>query len=95
MSHHVTELDTSSAPRDDSGLSRCCFLKIGALTGGGAVLGGASVAGMASSGTGTEQQGDALDITISGYPLDHIKPLAEGRLSFSYHQRLNWAPLGL
>ena len=77
---HDTRLDTTALNENDNGLSRRGFLKASALAGGGAVLGGASVTAMASSGTDSGQQNDGLKITISGYALDHIKPLADGQV---------------
>ena len=78
--HSDTSLDNAASNENDNGLSRRGFLKAGALAGGGAVLGGASVMAMASSGTDSGQQGDGMEITISGYAFDHVKALADGQV---------------
>jgi 4,5-dihydroxyphthalate decarboxylase len=80
LPHQESSLDIAASNQNDDGLSRRSFLKAGALAGGGAALGSASVTAMASSGTDSGQQGDGLEITISGYAFDHVKALADGQV---------------
>lgn len=62
-------------------VSRREFLKISALTGSALMLGGASLARTAFAGPmQNKKTPGTLDITISGYALDHIRPLADGKV---------------
>ena len=62
-------------------ISRRRFLKTGALAGGAALLGGPSMSAVAAEGAakGPGAPG-GLDITIAGYPVDHVRALADGRV---------------
>ena len=60
-------------------ISRRSFLKTAA--GGAAVLGGSLLTTVASAQSmKTDKAPDALDITIAGYPFDHVRPLIDGRV---------------
>ena len=66
---------------DDCRLSRRRFLKAGAAAGSAAILGGPSVQALAAQGsTKTTHTSNGLDITIAGYPVDHVRALADGRV---------------
>jgi len=63
------------------GLSRRSFLKAGAVAGGAAIMGGTSLAGAAAGeATKSGKASGALDITIAGYPVDHVRALADGKV---------------
>jgi len=69
------------AKNSDIGLSRRRFLKTGAVTSAAVVMGGTSLASLAAaqSRNAGEAEG-ALDITIAGYPVDHVRALADGKV---------------
>ena len=57
------------------------FLKTGAVAGGATVIGGSPITSLATNqATKTSESSGALDITIAGYPVDHVKALAEGHI---------------
>jgi 4,5-dihydroxyphthalate decarboxylase len=69
---------------DDRNTNRRHFLKTGLLVGSTTLLGGQALAGVAD---GTSKISDSvtmtsgkLDITIAGYPVDHVRALADGRV---------------
>jgi 4,5-dihydroxyphthalate decarboxylase len=71
------EMPTSDA----AGFSRRGFLKAGVVAGGAAIMGGTSVTGLAGQGPTRSGRGSGgLDITIAGYPVDHVKALADSRV---------------
>ena len=68
-------------PKNTEGrtISRRSFLKTAA--GGAAVLGGSLLPAVASSQSmKTDTTSGVLDITIAGYPFDHVQPLIDGRV---------------
>lgn len=61
--------------------SRRDFLQLGTLAGSSIMLGGASLTQLASAEpTKRNKTTGALDITIAGYSLDHVRALADGRV---------------
>jgi 4,5-dihydroxyphthalate decarboxylase len=61
-------------------MKRRSVLKTGAVASGAVILGGTSLAGLAVTQSITGDQGSAaLDITVAGYPFDHVQPLVDGR----------------
>lgn len=76
--------DSTSGPEaptaDAAGVSRRNFLKAGAMAGGAAILGGTPLASLAAEGSAGRKETDGLDITIAGYPVDHVKALAAGKV---------------
>ena len=67
--------------KNDRGLSRRSFLKAGAMAGGAAIMGGPSLVSQAADqSTKSSKISDALDITIAGYPVDHVRALADGKV---------------
>ena len=61
--------------------SRRDFLKTGALASSAVLVGGTSLTESASAESMiSDKASGALDITIAGYQLDHIRPLADGRV---------------
>ena len=64
-----------------SRLSRREFVKLAGAAGGAALMGGTSLASPASEQlTKSGEAGGALDITIAGYPVDHVRALADGKV---------------
>jgi 4,5-dihydroxyphthalate decarboxylase len=64
-----------------SELSRREFVKFAGAAGSAALMGGTSLASLASErSTKTGGAGGALDITIAGYPVDHVRALADGKV---------------
>ena len=64
-----------------SRLSRREFVKLAGAASGAALMGGTSLAGPASErSTKSGAAGGALDITIAGYPVDHVRALADGKV---------------
>ncbi len=65
----------------DRTVSRRCFLKAGAMAGGGMMLGGTpGVTYAADQSTKSDKTFSALDITIAGYPVDHVRALVNGKV---------------
>lgn len=65
----------------ETSLSRRSFLKTGAAAGGAMAMGGTPLAGLATDQSSKPgKSGSPLDITIAGYPVDHVRALAEGRV---------------
>jgi 4,5-dihydroxyphthalate decarboxylase len=62
-----------------SKLSRRRFLKLSALASGATVVGGTSLSSQVAA-SSNQNKSQSLDITIAGYPLDHVKPLVDGRV---------------
>ena len=61
--------------------SRREFFRLGGLAGSAMMLGGASLTQLASAEpTKRNKPSGALDITIAGYSLDHVRALADGRV---------------
>lgn len=64
-----------------SKLSRREFVKLAGAAGGAALMGGTSLASPASErSTQSGGAGGALDIAIAGYPVDHVRALADGKV---------------
>ena len=64
-----------------SELSRREFIKVAGAAGGAALMGGTSLASVAAErSTKTGEAADTLDITIAGYPFDHVRPLIDGKV---------------
>ena len=64
-----------------SELSRREFIKVAGAAGGAALMGGTSLASLAAErSTKTGEAADTLDITIAGYPFDHVRPLIDGKV---------------
>jgi 4,5-dihydroxyphthalate decarboxylase len=69
------------SPKNDRDLSRRSFLKAGAMAGGTAIMGGTSLVGLAADQPmKNAKAASALDITIAGYPVDHVRGLADGKV---------------
>jgi len=80
----IGNIDSKPEPEapttDAAGVSRRRFLKAGAMAGGAAILGGTPLASLAAEGSAGKNAADGLAITIAGYPVDHVKALAEGKV---------------
>ena len=64
-----------------SRLSRREFVKLAGAAGGATLMGGTSLASPASGrSTKSGEAGGAFDITIAGYPVDHVRALADGKV---------------
>ena len=64
-----------------SELSRREFMKVAGVAGGTALTGGTSLASLAAEGVARKGgASDGLDIAIAGYPVDHVRALAEGKV---------------
>lgn len=62
-------------------LSRREFLRRNTLAAGAVMLGGTSLAHSASAESKkSDKKSGTLDITIAGYPFDHVQPLIDGRV---------------
>ena len=73
---------SAKSPADeafDADMSRRGFLKIAALAGGAAVMGKAHATGAPAPAARYAASGQ-LDITIAGYPVDHVRALADGKV---------------
>ena len=65
----------------DPMVSRRAFLKAGAMAGGAAIVGGTSRASLAADHSmKSDKASGALNITIAGYPVDHVRALADGKV---------------
>jgi 4,5-dihydroxyphthalate decarboxylase len=74
--------ETGTVALEDAGLTRRGFLKVGALAGGAAVMGGTSAGRSAMADSMKHDKAlSALDITVAGYPVDHVRPLIDGRIA--------------
>ena len=64
------------------GVSRRSFLRTGASAGGAVIMGGAVLPGLAAerSSSSDKKPSGTLDITISGYAVDHVRALVDGRV---------------
>ena len=73
--------DAERYPNDPvtSDVSRRDFLKFAALAGGGAVMGKVRATDLPAV-TASGADSGKLDITIAGYPVDHVRALAEERV---------------
>jgi len=61
--------------------SRREFFRLGGLAGSAMMLGGVSLTQLASAQTTeSNESSGALDISVAGYSLDHIRALADGRV---------------
>jgi len=64
-----------------SKLSRREFVKFAGAAGSAALMGGTSLASLAAErSTKPGEAGGALDITIAGYPVDHVRAIADGKV---------------
>lgn len=73
--------ESADGHSDGAGLGRREFLKIGSVAGGAAVMGGCQVEPSAALDPPKPESAAAgLDITIAGYPVDHVQALADGRV---------------
>jgi len=81
-SGHPAGLPGAKGPADEAveaDLSRRDFLKIAALAGGSAVMGKVH-ASDSSAAAARDAASGQLDITIAGYPVDHVRALADGKV---------------
>ena len=71
--------DDSEDEAVEADVSRRDFLKIAALAGGAAVMGNVHATG-ASAAAARDAASSQLDLTIAGYPVDHVRALADGKV---------------
>ena len=93
MSRRDTDQSTGRSgadfPQDEAieaDVSRRDFLKIVALAGGATIMGNVQATG-ASAASGAAS--DKLDITIAGYPVDHVRALADGKVQSIKMNKIN------